>query len=220
MNVLPAILTDSFSLFQQQLESIKESSRVNTIHIDVIDGLFVDNLTVTPLDLTVADFDQFKIDFHLMTEEPMDFVFECAGLREYLPIRHLIGQIERMSHQLDFVQEVKRTGWEAGLALDLFTPVESIDEEVWPDLHTLLIMSVEAGMQEQTFNRLALEKVREVRQRFPDSGRMKIQIDGGVKTLNAKEILDSGVDELVVGSGIWESGDPVAEVEKFFQIGE
>ncbi len=218
MNIIPAILTDSFLTLQNQVESIKPSDETSVVHIDIIDGLFADNITVTPLDLTVADFDQFKIDFHLMTEEPMDFVFECAGLREYLPIRQIIGQVERMTHQMDFIEEVRRNNWEPALALDLFTPLESIDEDVWQQLHSILIMAVEAGAQEQTFNRVALEKVKEIRRVYPNIEQMNIMVDGGVKTLNAKEILKSGANELVVGSAIWESADPVAKIEEFLEL--
>jgi len=218
MKIIPAILTDSFLTLQDQMNAVKSSDHIETIHVDIIDGQFADNITVTPLDLTVADFDQFKVDFHLMTEEPMDFVFECAGLREYLPIRQIIGQVERMSHQLDFVEEVIRNGWQPALALDLFTPLEAIDEDVWPQLHSILIMSVEAGVQEQTFNRAALEKVREIRRVYPSIEQMNIMVDGGVKTLNAKEILKSGANELVVGSALWNSTDPVAKIEDFTQI--
>jgi len=218
MNVIPAILTDSFLTFQQELEKAKESSQVNTIQVDVIDGMFADDLTLTPLDLTVADFEPLKVDFHLMTEEPMDFVFECAGLREYLPIRQIIGQIEHMSHQLDFVEEVLRNGWQPALALDVFTPLESIDEEVWPQLRSVLFMSVEAGAQNQIFNRVALEKVRELRQKFPHIERMNIIVDGGIKTLNAREILAAGANELAVGSNIWKSRDPVEVIQEFYEL--
>lgn len=218
MNVIPAILTDSFLTFQEQLDKAKESSQVNTIQVDVIDGMFADEITLTPMDLSVADFEPLKVDFHLMTEEPMDFVFECAGLREYLPIRYIVGQIERMTHQLDFVEEVLRNGWKPALAIDIFTPLESIDEEVWPQLRSVLIMSVEAGAQNQIFNKLALEKVRALRQKFPQEERMNIMVDGGIKTLNAREILASGANELIVGSEIWKSRDPVDKIEEFYGL--
>ncbi|CAN5306441.1 ribulose-phosphate 3-epimerase [soil metagenome] len=220
MNVIPAILTDSFLTFQEELQKAQESSQVDTIHIDIIDGMFADEITLTPLDLTVADFEPLKVDFHLMTEEPMDFVFECAGLREYLPIRQVIGQIERMSHQLDFVEEVLRNGWQPALAIDIFTPLESIDQEVWPQLRSVMIMSVEAGAQNQIFNRVALEKVREIRRNFPHAERMNIMVDGGVKTLNAREILASGANELVVGSNIWKSRDPVEVIHEFHELAQ
>ncbi len=220
MKVIPTILTDSFLKLQEQVNLVKDSDQVDTIQIDVIDGLFADNLTVTPLDLSVADFGEAKIDFHFMTEEPMDFVFECAGLREYLPIRQVIGQVERMSHQLDFVEEVLRNGWQPALALDLYTPLEAIDEEVWDQLHSILILSVEAGAQDQTFNRLALEKVREIRQKFPTEKQMNIMVDGGVKTLNAKEVLASGANELIVGSALWKSVDPVEKIAEFYELAD
>jgi len=218
MNLVPAILTDSFLTLQEQVEAVRSSNLIQNVQIDVIDGQFADNLTVTPLDLTVADFDPFKIDFHFMTEEPMDFVYECAGLREYLPIRQIIGQVERMSHQLDFLDEVTRNGWQPVLALDLYTPLEAIDEDVWSQLRAILIMTVEAGAQDQIFNTKALEKVREIRRVYPQTDRMKILVDGGVKLTNARQILASGADEIMVGSALWESRDPLTTIEEFYSI--
>ncbi len=218
MKLYPGILTDSFLELQNNADSVKDSPLIEALHIDIIDGQFVDNLTVTPLDLTVGDFEPLKIDFHLMTEEPMDFVFECEGVKDYLPIRRLIAQVERMTSQPDFLYEVKKNGWEASLALDLFTPVEAIDEEVWPELTHILLMSAEAGASGQPFHPQVLEKVRDIRKHFPDPERMHILIDGGVKTTNLKQILDGGVDEVTATSAFWQSEDPLQVIEEFYRV--
>jgi ribulose-phosphate 3-epimerase len=218
MNVTPAILTESFLEAQQQIESVRYSSLIDAIHVDVIDGEFVDNVTITPLDLTVADFEPLKIDFHLMTNEPMDFVYECEGVKEYLPIRCIYGQVERMSFQSEFLSAVKANEWKAGLALDLFTPLEAIEEDVWRQLDHVLLMSVEAGYQGQNLGRQALEKIRAIRQIYPSSERMHITVDGGIKITNAGSVLDAGADELCVGSAIWKSSDPVRTIEELYQL--
>src|SRR5579859_967692 len=216
MHIVPAILTDSFNTLQQQLDLVRYISAIEAVQIDVIDGHFVDNLTVTPLDLTVADFDPLHIDFHFMTEEPMDFVYECEGVKDYLPIRRIYGQVERMSHQQDFLREVRSNNWEAGLAVNLFTPLEAINEETWSELDHILLMAVEAGEQNQTFHKQVLEKVKQLREQLP-SERLHITVDGGIKLSNAAALIEAGVNELNVGSAIWKSVDPAGTIEEFYQ---
>ncbi len=218
MQVTPAILTDSFATFQRELESVRYSSAIEAVQIDVIDGLFADNITVTPIDLTVAEFDPLKIDLHLMTEEPMDFVYEAEGLKEYLPIRRIYGQIERMSHQVDFLQEVKTNVWQAGLALNIFTPLEEIKKEVWADLKYVLLMSVEAGWQAQTFNKLVLDKIKRLREQFPKTSDLHILVDGGITLENVAEVMKAGADEVAIGNAIWKSNDPIGTIEDFLSL--
>mgnify|MGYP004417315356 CR=1 FL=1 len=218
MKLLPAILTDSMTIFTEQLEIAKQGEQVDTVHIDVVDGMFADTLTLTPLDLAVVDFGELQVDFHLMTEEPMDFVHECEAVREYLPIRRIIGQIERMSSQRDFVAEVKRNGWQPALGLDIFTPIDSIDEDVWGEFPAILIMGIEAGAQNKVFNPHALEKIQELRQKYPNLEQLNIGIDGGVKIENLKQILETGVDEVMVGSAIWKSDQPVQLIDQLHEV--
>ena len=218
MSIVPSILTDSFLTLQQEVDAVKFSSGIEAVQIDVVDGQFADNITVTPLDLTVGDYEPLKLDFHLMTEEPLDFVYECEAVRDYLPIRRIYGQIERMSSQADFLWEVKANNWQAGLALDLFTPLESIDEDVWLELDYLLLMGVEAGAQGRTFHELALEKVQEARQLAVGQRPLHILVDGGIKLTNVKKIFTVGADEVTVGSELWTSPDPLLTLEKFTQI--
>lgn len=220
MKLIPAILTDSFTTLQNEVSAVQMSSLIEAVHVDVIDGNFADNLTVTPLDLTVGDFEPLKIDFHLMTDEPMDYIYESIAVKEYLPIRRMIGQVERMSHQADFLQEVKIHGWEPVLALDLFTPLEAIEEEVWRDLDKVLLMGVEAGLQGQAMNFHVLEKIQELRKFFPDPQRMKIIVDGGIKHDNLVAVLSAGADEVVVGSEVWHSSDPLAVIEEFYRLAQ
>jgi ribulose-phosphate 3-epimerase len=218
MKIIPAILTDSFGTLQQQVDAVKYSPLIEAVHVDIIDGSFVDNTTVTPLDLTVGDFDPIKLDFHLMAEEPMDFVYECEAVKDYLPIRRIYGQVERMSHQEDFLWAVKANNWEAGLALDLFTPLDAIEAEIWPNLQHLLLMGVEAGAQSQTFHNVVLEKLQEVKQLTKGLRQLQIVVDGGIKLENAVKVMASGADELIVGSAIWQNQNPLQVLEEFTQL--
>ena len=220
MKLSPSILTDSFITLQEQVNIARESDLIETVQVDIVDGQFADNITVTPLDLAVGDFEPLKIDFHFMVEEPMDYVYECVGIKEYLPIHRIYGQIERMSFQKEFVAEVKKNNWQVGLALDLFTPVEEIDEELWSEIDGVLLMAVEAGFQEEKFNPLVLEKIREVKkiQASLSGKKFHIMADGGIELSNVQQVLAAGADEIAVGSEIWKSNDPLRTVEEFFKL--
>jgi ribulose-phosphate 3-epimerase len=218
MKLLPAILTDSMKTFVEQLEVIKESPHVDRAHIDIIDGQFANNFTLTPLDMTVVDFGDLTLDFHMMVEEPMDSVFECEAIAEYLPIKRMIGQVERMSYQADFIHEVHRNGWEVGLGLDIYTPLEAIDDASWADLDAVLLMGIEAGHQNKIFNMHVLQKVRDIRKVKPAGDKLKIILDGGVKLSNIARILQNGADEVSVGSALWNSTQPLEVIEEFFEI--
>jgi ribulose-phosphate 3-epimerase len=218
MKIVPGILTDSVTDLQAKVEAIRYSELIDTLHIDIIDGNYADNITITPLDLTVTDFEPMKIDFHILTDEPMDYVYEAMTIKEYLPVRRMIGQIERMSHQADFIQEVKLQGWEPALALDLYTPLESIEEESWNDIKCILLMSTEGGFSGQKLNFHIFEKLKELREMFPDHNRMQVMIDGGVKPDNALSLINAGADELAPTSAIWSHHDPLLAIEEFYRL--
>lgn len=204
MQINPAILTDSLATFAQQLDLVKQQPDIKVVQIDIIDALFADNITVSPSDLIAFDFAQLSIDFHLMTEEPMDYVWELIECGKRLPTRSVIGQIERMSQQSDFLEEVKKAGWQTGLALDLFTPLENIEDSSWETLDQVLLMAVEAGQQGQVFNKLVLDKIKELKTLSEKiDRRLKISVDGGVKIEYLKILEKSGVDQVAIGSALF-----------------
>jgi len=108
MNLYPTILTSSMATAEEQLALIKDNPKINVVQVDIIDGLFSDNLTIIPTDLVFMDFGDLKLDLHLQVEEPMDTFLEIESLANDLPIRSVIAQIERMTYQEDFLLEVKR----------------------------------------------------------------------------------------------------------------
>lgn len=208
MIIYPAILTGSKQDAQEQVIWASGFDEVRTVHIDIIDGQFVNNVTLTPADLPEIDFGEMSADLHLMTEEPLDFVYEAIEHRQRIPIRTMIGQVERMSYQEHFIQTVKKHTWQVGLALDLFTPLEEIEPESWQQLDVLLIMGVEVGLQGQEFHAGVLGKIQqalEIRRRY---GRdFEIMIDGGVNPQIARGLQDLENVNVVVGSNLWQSKD-------------
>lgn len=218
MNLYPSILTDSLEKVQKQLDLVKNLEEIQTVQIDIVDGFFVDNLTITPLDLVGLDFGDLTIDLHLMVEEPMDSFLEIEGLAEMLPIRAVIAQIERMTFQEDFLAEVKRRNWKAGLSLDLFTPLDSLDmsESCLQYLDIVQIMNIEAGFQGQEFNEIALEKLEKVKKiRDKRAAEWEIISDGGIKLQNYKKVTQAGTNSITVGSELWKSQDVKRTVEQF-----
>lgn len=212
MNIYPSILTDSLAEAQSQLDRVKELPEgyleSQTIQFDIVDGFFVDNLTLTPLDLPELDLEGLSCDLHLMVEEPLDFVYELIEIKEEVEVRAVIAQLERMTSQIDFVKEVKAQGWKAGLSLDLHTPVSAIDEEVWSELDIVQIMSIEAGFQGQDFEPIALKKIAEVRDRRAAQGLgFELIVDGGVKEALMQDLAEIGTDGVTVGSGLWLADD-------------
>lgn len=216
MQINPAILTDSLATFVQQLDLVKQVPAIKAIQVDIIDAVFADNITINPTDLVDFDFENLAIDFHLMTEEPMDYVWELIDCGQKLPTQSVIGQIEKMSYQLDFLEEIKKAGWQAGLAVNLFTPLENIEENAWEYLDQVLLMAVEAGAQGQAFNSLIFAKIEELKNKIKKSNQqIKIAVDGGIKPEQIKNLQKAGVDQIAVGSALFNADDFTKEFDKF-----
>lgn len=216
MHVYPSILTDSIREFTQQLDWVIAQGKIEVVQVDIIDGFFADNLTITPADLAGLDFQDVKLDFHFMVNEPMDYVHELIEFEHELPVRAVIAQVERMSHQADFLEEVHQQKWEAGISLDLDTPVTAINQASWKDLDIVQLMTIQAGFQGQSFSPRALNKISEIKQLMqPDT---KIIVDGGVKTEQLNQLHQLGVEGVTVGSAFWRTNQPVQAIEQFYQL--
>lgn len=208
MHIIPGVLTGSLETAQQQLDQLQGMEEVDTVQFDIIDGIFADDVTITPEDISHLDCGELQIDLHLMTDEPLDYVYETETFKEDLPIRAVIGQVEKLSHQIDFVQTVKAHGWQVGLSLDLFTPLEAVEARIWPHLDIVQLMAVEAGEQEQVFQQKVLYKIETLLQMLSaHQSEAVIMVDGGVKLENIQPLSKVGVDEVVVGSAIWTTED-------------
>lgn len=208
MNVYPAILTDSLEEVAQQVATSASNISVETVQVDIIDSFFADNITVFPGDLAAIDFKNLTVDLHLMTQEPMDFVHEIKDVSDVLPVRAVLAQIEQMSSQTAFLQEVKKHNWKAGLSLNLYTPLESIDDEAWEYIDIIQVMTIKAGSQGQAFNPSALDLVSEINEKIEQLGLdIDVLVDGGVN-LDTIDLVEShGIDGVAVGSALWKAPD-------------
>lgn len=222
-SLYPVILSEKISEVAQQLDIVKNLPTVDVVQIDIIDGFFVPNLTILPEQLLDLDYGDLQIDLHLMVDEPIDTVVYLMALKNQLPIRAIIAQLEHMSYQLDFCEQVKQAGWQAGLSLDSSTPFSSIDEEVLSKLKIIQCLGVNAGYQGQSFNELTLVKVNQIAKKWLSLAKdqhleRELLVDGGVKLTNAHKIIEAGANGLVVGSELWQATNIQLVAEEFNQL--
>ncbi len=213
-NLYPTILTGSRSTFIDQVRLVRTFPDVKTVQVDVIDGLVADNLTLSPADLLDVEFYDLSLDFHLMVEEPLDYLYEILEYQSHLPVRGVLGQLERMSNQREFIELTRGSKLWAGLSLDLFTPLEEIDQQALSQLNLIQLMSVEMGFQGQQFNSSIFAKLTQLVQLKREFGYpFEIVIDGGVNKENFLQLLKTGADSLAVGSWLWKNNNPQQVVE-------
>ncbi|QQG41801.1 MAG: hypothetical protein HYV90_00610 [Candidatus Woesebacteria bacterium] len=220
INIIPAILTDNITDLNDKVKRINDASyiegiTVRTIQIDVIDGVFADNRTVDPVNLVGLDTD-LGIDFHLMVKEPVNWIEKCANAGA----DRIIGQIEMMQNQVEFVEKVQETGLYIGLALDLETPVSELNALILNNVDVILLMAVKAGFGGQKFDKHVLDKIKEldairVRDRTP----FKICVDGGETVDVIDDTHYAGADEVVIGKRLFD-GDLAINIKKFTEAAD
>ena len=212
--IAPSILSADFSRLGEEVKAV-ELAGADLIHVDVMDGHFVPNITIGPL--VVRDLRQvtsLALDCHLMIENPDNYVEDFAKAGADMISVHA----EACRHLHGCVQQIKALGVKAGVALNPATPLESIDN-ILEDLDFVLIMSVNPGFGGQSFIASVLSKVQRLRQmaneRKPD---LAIEIDGGVKLSNVAQIREAGVDWFVAGSAIFKTDDYTNTIGQFKQL--
>ncbi|HIA04270.1 MAG TPA: ribulose-phosphate 3-epimerase [Myxococcales bacterium] len=212
--IAPSILAADFSRLGEEVKAV-ELAGADLIHVDVMDGHFVPNITIGPL--VVRDLRQvtsLALDCHLMIENPDNYVEDFAKAGADMISVHA----EACRHLHRSVQQIKALGVKAGVALNPATPLEAIDS-ILEDLDFVLIMSVNPGFGGQSFIASVLSKVQRLRQmaneRKPD---LAIEIDGGVKLSNVAQIREAGVDWFVAGSAIFKTDDYTNTIGQFKQL--
>lgn len=196
--LIPSILTNNKKELEEKLQAL--SGLVERVHIDIIDGIFVDNLTITP-EIVMGINTDLKIDFHLMVSDPVNWIQRCGDAGA----DRIIAQIENIQDQKDFLGKVAEIGIDCGFALDLSTPIEDIDDYLLKNLDLVLVMGVKAGFGGQGFNSSCQDKVKDLNKiRRKDPTPFKICVDGGVTAEVAKNLVGNGANEIVVGKRLWE----------------
>jgi len=196
MEILATILTNNEEQANEQIYKLE--SVVEWGHLDVIDGVFSDMKTVKPEVLLGSN---LKWEIHLMVEEPVIWIERCLEAKA----ERIIGQIENMSEQNEFVETVLKADVEVGLAIDLNTDFGQIDEEVLPWINKVLVMGVKAGASGQIFNEFVYEKVEKIIQIRKIRGySFEIEVDGGVTMTVASKLKEMGVECAAMHTALWE----------------
>ena len=210
IEIIPAILTDNIEELREKIGSVE--GKAERVQIDIIDGEFADNKTIDPSQLEGIT-TKLNLDYHLMVIEPIKWIDKCvkAGADR------IIGHIEEMTSQEDFVSAVEDAGVSAGLAVDLDTPISDLDKKALKRVDVVLIMSVRAGFGGQEFDNNAIDKIYNLnKMRNEESFPFAICDDGGVTAENVDDSEESGVDEVAVGQRIFK-GDLGDNLEKLFR---
>lgn len=204
--VAPSILSADFSHLAQELASVHSAPWV---HVDVMDGRFVPNLTLGPLivDAVRRSTDRF-VDVHLMIVEPEKHVQAFVDAGAQLVSVHA----EACTHLHRVIQQIHGAGAKAGVALNPHTS-ETVLDYVLEDLDLVLVMSVNPGWGGQSLIESSLRKINRIRETIERRGlNTHVEVDGGVKTHNAYRFVDAGADVLVSGSGVFKAEDRAAAI--------
>jgi len=197
--IAPSILSADFSRLGEEVRAV-EAAGADWMHLDVMDGHFVPNLTIGPGIVKAVDrVTKLPLDVHLMIDNPADFIEEFAKAGADYLVVHQEGQ----PHLHRLVGRIRELGVKAGVALNPSTPLNTL-ADIIPDIDLLLIMSVNPGFGGQSFIPGALAKLRAAREMIDRiNPAVLLEIDGGIKADNAAAVRETGVDAIVSGSGIY-----------------
>jgi ribulose-phosphate 3-epimerase len=209
-----SILSADFGRLAEQVK-LAEQAGVDWIHVDVMDGHFVPNITIGPdVVKAIKKATSLPLDVHLMIDNPERYVkdFVDAGA-DWLGIH-----VEATVHLERLIQHIKELGAKATVTLNPATPLDHL-EYVLPEVDMVLLMTVNPGFSGQKFIRGVLPKVRELRQRIDrEKLPVLIEVDGGVSTKTVGDIVAAGADVLVSGSGIFGDGDLTGNVRRLREL--
>ena len=203
MLVAPSILSADFGNLEQEIKAICEAG-CDLVHVDVMDGHFVPNLTIGPVVVEpVSKASTKPLDIHLMVENNSFFVDLFAPLKP----KYLSFHIESEKHPHRLIQKIRSLGISPAITLNPHTKVEDI-EYLIEDLDMVLLMSVNPGFGGQKFIPSVIEKVKKLKELIKKKNpNCLIEVDGGVSDKNIKELKDAGVDVVVAGSFVFGSSD-------------
>ena len=215
IQVSPSLLSSDFTRLGEAVGIINRS-RASMIHVDVMDGVFVPNISIGfPVISSINRVAEKPLDVHLMITDPGRYVSEVRDSGAWLMCVHY----EACTHLHGVVSAIHDAGMKAGVALNPATPVEML-EEIIDDLDMVLIMSVNPGFGGQKFIPNTISKVKRTRNMIDrhNSGAI-IEIDGGVDLNTAPALIEAGADVLVAGSFVFKSPDPAGAINALADLG-
>jgi ribulose-phosphate 3-epimerase len=208
--IAPSVLAANFADLGVDIDMINES-KADWFHIDVMDGVFVPNISFGfPVMKAIKARAKKPLDVHLMIVNPDRFIkdFAIAGA-EIITVHY-----EACTHLHRTIEAIKAEGVKAGVSLNPHTPVHLL-EDIIADLDLVLIMSVNPGYGGQKFIENSFGKIRKLKALITQKGsKALIEVDGGVNASNAAQLYEAGADVLVAGNAVFSAADPKAEIEK------
>lgn len=207
--IAPSVLAADFGNLQRDIEMINQS-KADWFHIDIMDGVFVPNISFgMPVLEAINKHAQKTIDVHLMIVQPERYIKTFAKLRANILTVHY----EASTHLHRTLQEIKAEGMKAGVALNPHTNV-SLLEDCINDIDLVCLMSVNPGFGGQSFIENTYKKVKQLKEIITrNNASTLIEIDGGVTSKNAKQLVEAGADVLVAGSFVFNSANPIQTIE-------
>ncbi|MBC7925748.1 MAG: ribulose-phosphate 3-epimerase [Bryobacteraceae bacterium] len=212
--IVPSILSADFARLAEDIAKV-EAAGVKLLHVDVMDGHFVPNLTLgTPVVKAIRKVTKLTLDCHLMIEDPDTYapIFIQAGIDQVSVHQEVCRHLDRT------IRLIQSEGARAGVVLNPATPVTTLDE-VLDLVDYVLVMSVNPGFEAQQFIPNALNKVRQLK-RIRTERRLQfaIEIDGGISLQNVSDVVRAGCDWIVAGSSVFHSEDPASTVNRMQQL--
>lgn len=213
VKIAPSILSADFARLGDEIKDV-EAGGADYIHVDVMDGHFVPNITIGPLIVeAIRPVTKLPLDVHLMIENPDQYIdaFAKAGA-DYITVH-----VEASRHLHRTIQLIKSTGVKAGVVINPATPVESL-KHIIEDIDMVLLMSVNPGFGGQKFISSVLPKIRQVKEMADEvNPDLEIEVDGGVNEETAKLCVEAGATVLVAGSAVFNKEDRASAIARLKQ---
>ncbi|MEM9191023.1 MAG: ribulose-phosphate 3-epimerase [Myxococcota bacterium] len=216
LTIAPSILSADFGRLAEEVRAVEKAS-ADWIHVDVMDGRFVPNITIgPPVVKALRGVTDLPLDVHLMIVEPERYIEAFAAAGADIITVHL----EACPHLHRVLQAIRGLGKKAGVSLNPHTPPDGI-QYVLADLDLILVMSVNPGFGGQKFIPQTLTKLESLRRMIDDSGReIALEVDGGIRAGTARQVTAAGADTLVAGSAVFGRDDYQRAIDELRQDGE
>ena len=214
MKVSPSILAADFLHLEEQIEMLNES-KASMIHIDVMDGVFVPNISIGfPVIEAVSRVAKKPLDVHLMTVDPQRYVNRLRDVGATFMNVH----VEACTHLDRTIHEIKEAGMKAAVTLNPSTPLVML-EEILEEIDMVLLMTVNPGFGGQSFIKYSVSKIRNLKNKIIERGaRALIEVDGGINSMTGRLVAEAGCDVIVAGSWVFNSNDPKGAIESLASL--